>query len=53
MRHHQQVKACCVLGTNSGAREVSDAEVLAAYKGQSRVEGGVRFLKDPLFLGSS
>jgi transposase len=53
MRHHQQVKACVVLGTNIGASELSDAEVLAAYKGQSRVEGGFRFLKDPLFFVSS
>jgi transposase len=53
MRHHQQIKACFVLGTNIGASELSDAEVLAAYKGQSRVEGGFRFLKDPLFFVSS
>jgi transposase len=53
MRHHQQVKACFVLGTNIGVSELSDAEVLAAYKGQSRVEGGFRFLKDPLFFVSS
>ena len=46
-------KACCVLGTNIDARERSDTEVIAAYKGQSRVEGGCRFLKDPLFFVSS
>jgi transposase len=53
MRHHQQVKACFVLGTNIGTSELSDAEVIAAYKGQSSVEGGCRFLKDPLFFVSS
>jgi transposase len=53
MRHHQQVKAYFVLGTNIGASELSDAEVIAAYKGQSCVEGGFRFLKDPLFFVSS
>ena len=53
MGHHKQVKACFVLGTNIGASELSDAEVIAAYKGQSCVEGGFRFLKDPLFFVSS
>jgi transposase len=42
-----------VLGTNIGASELSDAEVIAAYKGQSCVEGGFRLLKDPLFFVSS
>jgi transposase len=32
---------------------LSDAEVISAYKGQSHVEGGFRFLKDPLFFVSS
>ena len=53
MRHSQQVKACVVLGTHIGASELSDAEVMAAYKGQSCVEGGFRCLKDPLFFVSS
>ncbi len=53
MRHHQQVKACFVLGTNISTSALSDAEVIAAYKGQSQVEGGCRFLKDPLFFVSS
>jgi transposase len=51
--HHKQVKACFVLGTNIGASELSDTELIAAYKGQSRVAGGFRFLKDPLFFVSS
>jgi transposase len=49
----KQTKACYVLGTNIDASELSDTEVIIAYKGQSRVEGGFRFLKDPLFFVSS
>jgi transposase len=49
----KQTKACYVLGTNIDASEMSDAEVITAYKGQSHVEGGFRFLKDPLFFVSS
>jgi transposase len=51
--HHKQGKACFVLGTNIDASEVSDAEVITAYKSQSHVEGSFRFLKDPLFFVSS
>jgi transposase len=53
IRHHKHVKACFVLGTKIGTRELSDTEVIAAYQGQARVEGGFRFLKDPLFFVSS
>jgi transposase len=49
----KQTQACYVLGTNIDASELSDAEVITAYKGQSQVEGGLRFLKDPLFFVSS
>jgi transposase len=49
----KQAKACFVLGTNIDARELSDPEVIAAYKGQSRGEGGCRFLKAPRFFVSS
>ena len=49
----KQTKACYVLGTNIAASELSDAAVITAYKGQSQVEGGFRFLKDPLFFVSS
>jgi transposase len=52
--HRQtQHKGCFVLGTNIEASDLSDAEVIAAYKAQSQVEGGFRFLKDPLFFVSS
>jgi transposase len=53
MARDKHAKACYVLGTNIDAREVSDTEVIAAYKGQTHVEGGFRFLKDPLFFVSS
>ena len=49
----KHAKACYVLGTNIDASEVSDTEVLVAYKGQTHVEGGLRFLKDPRFFVSS
>src|SRR2546430_15658881 len=50
---HKLQSACFVIGTNIQARHVSDAEVIRAYKAQSGVEGGFRFLKDPLFFVSS
>jgi transposase len=49
----QQVQACFVLGTNISASELSDPAAIAAYKSQSRVEGGFRLLKNPLFFVSS
>jgi transposase len=46
--------SCFIIATNELAREeLSNAELLAAYKGQSQVERGFRFLKDPMFLASS
>jgi transposase len=53
LRSQTQGKACFVLGTHICASQLSDTEVIAAYKGQARVEGGFRFLKDPLFFVSS
>ena len=49
----KQRKACFVLGTNIEVEQLSDAEVMAGYKGQAQAEGGFRFLKDPLFFVSS
>ena len=49
----KQYKACFVLGTNTRAEQLNDAEVIAGYKGQATAEGGFRFLKDPLFFVSS
>ena len=49
----QQYHACFVLGSNIEAEQLSDAEVIAGYKGQAQAEGGFRFLNDPLFFVSS
>ena len=49
----KQQSACFVIGTNIEAHQLSDVEVLRAYKAQAHVEGGFRFLKDPLFFVSS
>jgi transposase len=46
----QHVQACVVLGTNISANALSDAAASVAYKSQSRVEGGFRWLKDPRFF---
>jgi len=48
-----QHNACFVLGTNIKDDELSDIDVFYGYKSQSHVEGGFRFLKDPLFFVSS
>lgn len=43
-----------ILATNELDEEkLSDAEVLQAYKDQSKVERGFRFLKDPMFLANT
>ena len=42
-----------MLGTNIEAAQRSDVEVIGGYKGQAKVAGGFRFLKDPLFFVSS
>ena len=46
-------KATFVVGSNIRDTDLSDQEVIQAYKGQSAVETGFRFLKDPLFFTSS
>ncbi len=53
MRHRIPHHACLVLGTNMVASPWSDPAIIAAYKAQAQVEGGFRFLKDPLFFVSS
>jgi transposase len=47
---HKQHSACFVIGTNSAASQLSEAEGIAAYTSPSGVEGGFRFLKDPVFF---
>ena len=51
--HQKHRHACFVIGTNIGTSELQDTEVITAYTRQSQVEGGFRFLKDPLFFVSS
>jgi transposase len=53
LTRQQQRKACFVLGTTIPVTTLTDAEVVAGYKGQSAVERGFRFLKDPVFFVSS
>jgi transposase len=48
-----QQKACFILGTNIPIADLTDHAVFTAYKKQSSVERGFRFLKDPLFFVSS
>jgi transposase len=49
----RQRKACFVLSTNICDAKLTDDEICAGYKGQSSVEQGFRFLKDPMFFVSS
>ena len=49
----KQYRACYVIGTNIEASQLSDVEIIRAYKSQSHAESGFRFLKDPLFFVSS
>jgi len=51
--YHRQGNACFVVGTNSEAAQLRDADVIAVYKGQSQAEGDFRFLKDPLCVVAS
>ena len=53
MERLQHCKACFVLGSNIDASQLSDPEVIHAYQDQAHVEGGFRFLKEPLFFVSS
>jgi transposase len=51
--HHKPRHACWVIGPHICASELRDTEGIAAYTRQSRVDGGFRFLNDPLLLVSS
>jgi transposase len=51
--YSKQYNACFVVGTNIEASQVSDADIMQAYKGQAQAEGGFRFLKEPLCFVSS
>lgn len=49
----QQRKATFVIATNIWDEQLSDQDIIQAYKGQRAVETGFRFLKDPHFFASS
>jgi transposase len=53
IEHQKHRQACFVIGTNIGTSELQDTEVITAYTRQSQVDGGFRFLKDPLLFVSS
>jgi transposase len=53
MTYRKQHESCFVVGTNIAPSQLSDPEVIQAYKAQAQAEGGFRFLKDPLFFVSS
>ena len=53
IKERQQRKACFVLSSNISDADLTDEEIFAGYKGQSAVEQGFRFLKDPVFFVSS
>ena len=42
-----------MVGTNIEASQLSDADIIQAYKGPAQAEGSFRFFKDPLFFVSS
>lgn len=42
-----------IIGSNIASKELSNQEIIHAYKEQHQVERGFRFLKDPLFFTSS
>ena len=48
----KEERACFILATNA-EEELSDKEVLEAYKNQQYAERGFRFLKDPMFCAST
>lgn len=48
-----QRQSCFVIGTSIADTALTDQQVFEGYKGQSAVEGGFRFLKDPVFFVSS
>jgi transposase len=49
-----QTKGRFIIATNEmDTAKLSDLELLTTYKGQSKVEKGFRFLKDPQFMAST
>ena len=52
--YEKSQKGIFILATNQlDENELSDSDILANYKGQSKIERGFRFMKDPQFMASS
>ncbi len=49
----QKRRSCFVIGTSISDSLLTDKQVIEGYQGQSTVERGFRFLKDPIFFVSS
>lgn len=53
IKGHLKTAGRFIVATNHLSSELSDEEVLTAYKSQQNVERGFRFLKDPFFFARS
>jgi transposase len=51
--HLEREKSCFVLASNASSDSLSTEAIIAGYAKQNVVEGGFRFLKDPMFFTSS
>lgn len=52
--YEKSQKGIFILATNQlDENELSDIDILTNYKGQSKIERGFRFMKDPQFIASS
>lgn len=53
-KKHLRTKGRFVIATNQCSEDIlSDRDILMNYKGQSKIERGFRFIKDPQFVASS
>lgn len=52
-RHIERASLFILASNQLDEQKLSDAEILQAYKNQSKVEQGFRFLKDPMFLANT
>jgi transposase len=53
IEQRKKQKSCFILGSNIPIDQLSDEEIIQGYRGQSHVERGFRFLKEPSFFVSS
>lgn len=52
--HRLERKSCFILASNQlNCEALSNEDLIKAYKDQQKVEGGFRFLKDPMFMAST